>query len=160
MIILGIDPGIAITGYAILSKEKDDISIISSGSIRTDKNKSQADRLVELYCDISEIIKTYKPDIASIEQLFYFKNLKTVIPVAQARGIIVMALAQNNIPIAEYTPLQVKQTITGFGRATKDEVKQMTQLALNCPMPQLDDTVDAIAIALCHLRTASDNNIY
>ena len=71
-----------------------------------------------------------------------------------------MALAQNNIPIAEYTPLQVKQTITGFGRATKDEVKQMTQLALNCPMPQLDDTVDAIAIALCHLRTASDNNIY
>ena len=160
MIILGIDPGIAITGYAILSKEKDDISIISSGSIRTDKNKSQADRLVELYGDISEIVKTYKPDIASIEQLFYFKNLKTVIPVAQARGIIVMALAQNNIPVAEYTPLQVKQTITGFGRATKDEVKQMTQLALNCPMPKLDDTVDAIAIALCHLRTASDNNIY
>ena len=99
-----------------------------------------------------EIIKTYKPDIAAIEKLFYFKNLKTVIPVAQARGVIVTTLAQNKIPIAEYTPLEVKQTITGYGRATKDEVKQMTELSLNCPMPKLDDTVDAIAIALCHYR--------
>ena len=152
MLVLGIDPGIAITGYAILSTENECISIITSGSIRTDKNKTQQDRLAELYDDITEIIKTYKPDIAAIEQLFYFKNLKTVIPVAQARGVIVMALAQNKIPVAEYTPLQVKQTITGFGRATKDEVKQMAQLALNCSMPKLDDTVDAIAIGLCHLR--------
>ena len=153
MIILGIDPGIAITGYAILSKKNEEISVINSGSIRTDKNKSQADRLVELYNDISEIINMYKPDVAVIEQLFYFKNLKTVIPVAQARGVIIMALAKNNIPIVEYTPLQVKQTITGFGRATKEEVKQMTQLALNSPMPKLDDTVDAIAIALCYIRS-------
>lgn len=152
MRILGIDPGIAITGYALLEIENDNIALVSSGSIRTDKNKTQHDRLVELYTDINEIIKICKPDVAAIEQLFYFKNLKTVIPVAQARGVITMALAQNNIPIAEYTPLQVKQTITGFGRATKDEVKQMTQLALNVPMPKLDDTVDAIAIALCHLR--------
>lgn len=152
MRILGIDPGIAITGYALLDVQKDNITVSSSGSIRTDKNKATPDRLVELYADMSEIIKTFKPDVAAIEQLFYFKNLKTIIPVAQARGVITMALAQNNIQIAEYTPLQVKQTITGFGRATKDEVKQMTQLALNTQMPKLDDTVDAIAIALCHLR--------
>ena len=152
MLILGIDPGIAITGYAILSSEKDNISIVASGSIQTSKNKSEAQRLAELFEDIKVIIKTYKPDIAAIEQLFYFKNLKTVIPVAQARGVVVMALAQQGIPLVEYTPLQVKQTITGYGRATKDDVKQMTAIALGCKMPKLDDTVDAIAIALCHLR--------
>ena len=152
VLILGIDPGIAITGYGILECSGDNAKIIASGSIQTSKNKSVQERLSELYDDISEIIKIYKPDVASIEQLFYFKNLKTVIPVAQARGVIIMALAKANVELAEYTPLQVKQTITGFGRASKDEVKQMTALALNQPMPKLDDTVDAIAIALCHHR--------
>lgn len=151
MLILGIDPGIAITGYALLECDKN-IKIITSGSIQTSKNASTQDRLAELFDDINTIIKKYQPNIASIEQLFYFKNLKTIIPVAQARGVILMALAKHNIKLAEYTPLQVKQTITGFGRATKDEVKQMTQIALNCEMPKLDDTVDAIAIALCHYR--------
>ena len=152
MLILGIDPGIAITGYGLLSQNGNNIEVVTSGSIRTNKDKTQQERLVELHEDMTSIIKSYKPDLAAIEQLFYFKNLKTVIPVAQARGVIIMALAQNNIPLAEYTPLQVKQTITGFGRATKEEVKQMTELALNFPMPKLDDTVDAIAIALTHLR--------
>lgn len=152
MLILGIDPGIAITGYGLLDCKGDEVKITASGSIQTSKNKSAQERLAELYADMQEIIKTYKPDIAVIEELFYFKNMKTVIPVAQARGVIIMALAQNGIKLAEYTPLQVKQTITGFGRATKDEVKQMTQIALNQPMPKLDDTVDAIAIALCHYR--------
>ncbi len=152
MLILGIDPGIAITGYAILSCENDEIKLIASGSVQTSKNKTVQERLAELFDDMTEIINKYKPDVASIEQLFYFKNLKTVIPVAQARGVIIMALAKNDVNIAEYTPLQVKQTITGFGRATKDEVKSMTALALNTEMPKLDDTVDAIAIALCHQR--------
>lgn len=152
MLILGIDPGIAITGYALLECNKDQVQIIASGSIKTSKEKTTQNRLVELFDDINEIITTHKPDILAIEELFYFKNLKTVIPVAQARGVIIMAAARQNIPLAEYTPLQVKQTITGYGRATKDEVKQMTQIALNTPMPKLDDTVDAIAIALCHYR--------
>lgn len=152
MLILGIDPGIAITGYGLLECNGEDIKIVASGSIQTSKTKSTQERLAELYADMTEIIQMYKPDIAVIEELFYFKNLKTVIPVAQARGVIIMALAQNGIELAEYTPLQVKQTITGFGRATKDEVKQMTAIALNQPMPKLDDTVDAIAIALCHYR--------
>ncbi|MCR4881392.1 MAG: crossover junction endodeoxyribonuclease RuvC [bacterium] len=152
MLILGIDPGIAITGYGLLECSGDSVKVVASGSIQTSKSKTTQERLAELYADMIEIIKTHKPDIASIEQLFYFKNLKTVIPVAQARGVIIMALAQNNVELAEYTPLQVKQTITGFGRATKDEVKQMTAIALNQEMPKLDDTVDAIAIALCHYR--------
>ena len=152
VLILGIDPGIAITGYGILDCKGDDIKIVASGSIQTSKNKTTQERLAELYDDMLEIIDIYKPDIASIEQLFYFKNLKTVIPVAQARGVIIMALAQKGIELAEYTPLQVKQTITGFGRATKEEVKQMTAISLNQSMPKLDDTVDAIAIALCHYR--------
>ena len=152
MLILGIDPGIAITGYGLLECNGNNAKIVASGSIQTSKNKPVQERLAELYDDMLEIIKNYKPDIAAIEELFYFKNLKTVIPVAQARGVIIMALAQNGVKLAEYTPLQVKQTITGFGRATKDEVKQMTQIALNQPMPKLDDTVDAIAIALCHYR--------
>lgn len=152
MLILGIDPGIAITGYALLECSESDIKIIASGSIQTLKTSSVQERLLELFDDINSILQKYKPDIAVIEQLFYFKNLKTIIPVAQARGVILMALAKNNIKLAEYTPLQVKQTITGFGRATKDEVKKMTEIALNCKMPKLDDTVDAIAIALCHYR--------
>ncbi|MCQ2958215.1 MAG: crossover junction endodeoxyribonuclease RuvC [Candidatus Gastranaerophilales bacterium] len=156
MLILGIDPGIAITGYGLLSCENNNIKVLASGSIQTSKNKTTQERLAELFDDINIIIEKYQPDVASIEQLFYFKNLKTVIPVAQARGVIIMALAKHNIPLSEYTPLQVKQTITGFGRATKDEVKQMTALALNTNMPKLDDTVDAIAIALCHYR---NNNI-
>ena len=152
MLILGIDPGIAITGYGVLLCEHNEVKVIASGSIQTSKNKNVQERLVELFDDMCEVINTYKPDVASIEQLFYFKNLKTVIPVAQARGVIIMALAKNGINIVEYTPLQVKQTITGFGRATKDEVKAMTSIALQTEMPKLDDTVDAIAIALCHQR--------
>ncbi len=152
MLILGIDPGIAITGYGLLEYNNNSVKVLASGSIKTTKDKMTSERLAELYADMQELIKRYNPDIAAIEQLFYFKNLKTVIPVAQARGVILMALAQNNIQIAEYTPLQVKQTITGYGRATKEEVKQMTEIALETKMPKLDDTVDAIAIALCHYR--------
>lgn len=99
------------------------------------------------------IIDRYKPDAASIEKLFYFKNQKTVIPVAEARGVILSVLQRNNIPIAEFTPIEVKQMITGYGRATKDEVAKIVQMSINCKkLPKLDDTVDSIAIALCHAR--------
>ena len=152
MFILGIDPGIAITGYAILQKTNDSIVVIASGAIKTSKNKSEHERLAELFDDICVLINKFKPNVAVIEQLFYFKNLKTIIPVAEARGAIVAALTKNHILIKEYTPLQVKQTITGYGRASKTQVKQMTEMILNCKMPKLDDTVDAVAIALCHLR--------
>ena len=96
------------------------------------------------------IVKKYSPNVAAIEKLFYFKNLKTIIPVAQARGVILAVLAQNNVPVFEYTPLEVKQIMTGYGRATKEEVKKMTEIFLNTNLPKLDDVDDAIAIATTH----------
>jgi crossover junction endodeoxyribonuclease RuvC len=102
---------------------------------------------------MSVIIKKYKPDAASIEKLFYFKNQKTIMPVSHARGVILAVLAKHRVPIFEYTPMEVKQVLTGFGRATKPEVEVMVKHELKCDnLPKLDDTVDAIAIAICHSR--------
>lgn len=157
MRIIGIDPGMAIAGYCIMDvasgKEGAEYTLVSSGSIQTDKLNSTASRLLEIHRDIAEIIKAYKPDIASVEQLFYFKNAKTIVPVCEARGIILMTLEMYNVPIYEYTPLVVKQTITGYGRADKDDVKKMIEIILDsCELPKLDDAADAIAIAICHAR--------
>ena len=154
MRILGIDPGLAIVGYSVLDIEKDDNILVSSGSIQTDKNKSDSERLFEIMIDMQTIIDKYKPDVASVEKLFYFKNQKTVIPVAEARGVILAILQKNNIKIAEYTPIEVKQMITGYGRASKNEVAKIVQMSIKYnKLPKLDDTLDSIAIALCYSRT-------
>jgi crossover junction endodeoxyribonuclease RuvC len=156
MRIIGIDPGMAILGYCVIDfcDENTDNSrnLITCGSIQTDKKLSDSARLLEIHNDLIHLLKTYKPDAAAVEQLFFFKNQKTIIPVAQARGIILMTLEMMGVPAHEYTPLVVKQTITGYGRAEKPEVKEMVQLLMGseCKMSKLDDTVDAIAIALCH----------
>ena len=156
MRILGIDPGLAIVGYSILDTEKDEFILETSGSIQTDKSKSDSQRLLEIETDMQTILDMYKPDIASIEKLFYFKNQKTVIPVAEARGVILAVLEKNEIPIYEYTPIEVKQVITGYGRATKEEVAKIVSMSVKYKkLPKLDDTLDSIAIALCYSR----NNI-
>lgn len=153
MKILGIDPGLAIVGYSIVDFEDDKITLLNSGSIKTSKNNSESQRLLEIFEDITTIIERYKPDIASIEKLFFFKNQKTVMPVAAARGVIMMALEKCSVPTFEYTPMEVKQILTGYGRADKKEVEQMVKISLGCDiLPCLDDTVDAIAIAICHTR--------
>lgn len=152
MKILGIDPGMAIVGYGLIEYKNDKITLLSSGSIRTDKTLTDAQRLLEIYNDLSTIIKEYKPDFASVEKLFFFKNQQTIIPVAEARGVILTVLQKFDIPFAEYTPLEVKQVLTGYGRATKKEVEQRVKISLNTELPKLDDTVDAIAIAICHTR--------
>lgn len=152
MKILGIDPGMAIVGYGLIEYENDKITLETSGSIQTDKKLTDAQRLLEIANDLSTIVEKYKPDFASIEKLFFFKNQQTIIPVAEARGVILTVLQKYNIPFAEYTPLEVKQVLTGYGRADKKEVEQRVQLALNTNLPKLDDTVDAIAIAICHTR--------
>lgn len=153
MKILGIDPGLAIVGYSIIEHIKDENTLIASGSIQTDKNKTEAERLYEISVDMQTIIDKYKPDVASIEKLFYFKNQKTVIPVAEARGVILSVLQKNNIPIDEFTPIEVKQMITGYGRATKEEVAKIVEMSIKYKkLPKLDDTVDSIAIALCYSR--------
>ena len=154
MKILGIDPGMAIVGYGLIEVEGDNIQLLASGSIQTDKKLTDSKRLLEIYNDLTTIVKKYEPDCASIEELFFFKNQKTVIPVAEARGVILTVLESLNIPMFGYTPMEVKQVLTGYGRADKKEVEQMVQITLNnTKLPKLDDTVDAIAIAICHSRS-------
>ena len=154
MKILGIDPGMAIVGYGLIEVEGDNIQLLASGSIQTDKKLTDSKRLLEIYNDLTTIVKKYEPDCASIEELFFFKNQKTVIPVAEARGVILTVLEGLNIPMFGYTPMEVKQVLTGYGRADKKEVEQMVQITLNnTKLPKLDDTVDAIAIAICHSRS-------
>lgn len=153
MRILGIDPGVGITGYSLVEFDNDNFHLISSGSIQTDKTAAHPKRLLELKNDIDFLLKKYKPDCISIEQLFFFKNQKTIIPVAQARGVILLMAEENNIPIYEYTPLVVKQTITGHGRADKSMVKLMIKNFIEIEENvKLDDTIDAIALAVCHVQ--------
>lgn len=154
MKILGIDPGMAIVGYGMVGVEKDSIELLTSGSIQTDKKLDDSKRLLEIYNDLSQIVEKYRPDCASVEQLFFFKNQKTIIPVAEARGVIITVLEKYGIPTYSYTPMEVKQVLTGYGRAEKKEVEQMVRLTLRSQnLPKLDDTVDAIAIAICHSRS-------
>ncbi len=152
MRILGIDPGLAIVGYCIIDIEGDEYKLVSSGSIRTDKKNSDAARLLEITNDLETIIKQFEPDEASVEKLFFFRNYTTIIPVAEARGIIMMLLEKYNVKINEYTPMVVKQTLTGYGRATKDEVAVAVGNVVEGKLPKLDDTIDSIAIAICHAR--------
>lgn len=158
MKILGIDPGMAIVGYGLIEVNtinSENPILITSGSIQTDKNLSDSKRLLEIYNDLSDIVEDCKPDCASVEQLFFFKNQKTVIPVAEARGVIMTVLEKYKIPTYSYTPMEVKQVLTGYGRAEKKEVEQMVKISLGIEtLPKLDDTVDAIAIAICHIRNA------
>lgn len=153
MKILGIDPGMAIVGYSLVEFDGDNVVLLTSGSIKTSKNLSESQRLLEIFEDMTVLIEKYKPDAASVEKLFFFKNQKTVMPVAAARGVIMMALEKFGVPAFEYTPMEVKQVLTGYGRADKKEVEQMVKIALKCDiLPHLDDTVDAMAIAICHTR--------
>ena len=154
MKILGIDPGMAIVGYGLIEVEGDNIQLLASGSIQTDKNLPDSKRLLEVYNDLSTIVQKYQPDCASVEELFFFKNQKTVIPVAEARGVLLTVLEKFGIPTFGYTPMVVKQVLTGYGRADKKEVEQMVRISLESEnLPKLDDTVDAIAIAICHSRS-------
>ena len=153
MRILGIDPGMAIVGYSIIDFENEKMILVESGSSQTDKNLPDSKRIKEIFDDLCYIIEKYKPQEASIEKLFFFKNQKTVMPVSQARGVILLALENANIKIHEYTPIEIKQTLTGYGRASKDEVANYVKVILaGQNIPKLDDTVDSIAIAICHLR--------
>lgn len=153
MKILGIDPGMAIVGYSLVDFDGESCKLLSSGSIQTDKNKRESARLLEIFNDMTQIVELHKPDVASIEKLYFFKNQTTVMPVSHARGVILTVLEKFDIPIYEYTPMEVKQVLTGYGRADKKEVEQMVKLSLDTEnLPKLDDTVDSMAIAICHSR--------
>ena len=153
MKILGIDPGMAIVGYSILEFDGENMELLHSGSIQTTKNERESARLLEIYNDMNTVVESYKPDVCAIEKLFFFRNQTTVMPVAHARGVILTVLEKYNIPIYEYTPMEVKQILTGYGRADKKEVEQMVKLALQTDnLPKLNDTVNSIAIAISYTR--------
>ena len=154
MKILGIDPGMAIVGYSIVDFDGKNLQLLHSGSIQTAKGERESARLLEIFNDMKYIVEKYQPDVCAIEKLFFFRNQTTVMPVAHARGVILTVLEQNNVPIYEYTPMEVKQILTGYGRASKKEVEQMVKISLNSgKLPKLDDTVDSIAIAISYTRS-------
>ncbi len=154
MIILGIDPGIAITGYGIIRKERDALTCLDFGCIRTPAGLDMAERLKMLSAELKSVIKKHKPQSAAIEKLFFTTNAKTVISVAQARGVALETLASYGVEIYEYTPLQVKQATTSYGKAEKSQVQKMVMLLLGLKdIPKPDDAADALAIAICCANT-------
>ena len=151
MRILGIDPGYAIVGYGVLDYVSGRFSVVGFGAVTTPADLPFEKRLKVIYEDITEIIETYKPDEMGIEKLFFNTNEKTAIDVAQARGVTLLPAIMRNIPIYEYTPLQVKSSIVGYGRAEKKQVQEMTKTMLHLKeVPKPDDTADAVAIAITH----------
>jgi crossover junction endodeoxyribonuclease RuvC len=156
MIILGVDPGSAIVGYSILEKQKNCLKVIDFGCITTEQSLSTGERLKKIYKEVSKLIIKYKPDLMSIESLYFFKNLKTIMPVSQSKGVILLAAAEKKIPVLEFTPLQIKMTVSGYGRAGKKQVIEMIKKILNLDEFDLkiknrkkDDSFDALGVAIC-----------
>lgn len=151
MVVLGIDPGYAIVGWGVIEYSHSRFKVLGYGAITTEAQTPFPERLQIIYNDMCYLFAKYKPEVMSMEKLFYNSNQKTVIDVAQARGVITLAAQMNNKNIFEYTPLQVKQSVTGYGRAEKKQVMEMTRSILNLPeVPKPDDTADALAMAICH----------
>ena len=151
MRIIGIDPGYAIMGWGILDLKGNKFSVVDYGSITTDAGVDAAKRLQHIYAELGAIIAKYEPEEAAIEELFFNNNAKTVILVGEARGIAVLACANAGLEISEYTPLQIKQALVGYGRADKKQVQAMVKAILNLKeVPKPDDTADAVAAAICH----------
>ncbi len=155
MIVLGIDPGTAITGYGLVREEDGQAVALAYGAITTPSDLSLPDRLKLLQRGLAAVIDQHQPDQSAVEQLFFNKNVRTALAVGHARGVVLLTLAQANIPVYEYTPLEVKLAVTGNGRADKVQVQQMVTLLLSLSkIPKPDDVADALAIALCHLHSA------
>ncbi|MFW5999748.1 MAG: crossover junction endodeoxyribonuclease RuvC [Halanaerobiaceae bacterium] len=151
MLILGIDPGLATAGYALVEKEGNKFSCREYGTLRTPSDMCDADRLDKLYQKLINLIEDHNPDEMAVEELFFNKNVKTAIRVGQARGVLILAGARAGLEVAEYTPLQVKQAVVGYGRARKKQVQQMVKTLLKLPeLPVPDDAADALAVSICH----------
>jgi len=154
-LVLGIDPGTATTGFGLV-RERDDgsLELVEFGIISTPKEEAAHHRLVQLYDEMKKIIKRHKPDSVGVEKLFFQRNISTAIAVGQARGVVMLAIAQANLDVAEYTPNEVKQAVAGYGSADKKQVQEMVRVLLSMPsIPKPDDAADALAIAITHIHT-------
>ena len=151
MRVLGIDPGYAIVGWGVLDYTGNRFTPVAYGAILTDKDTPFEHRLAEIYTGMNEVCEKYRPQALSIEKLYYQHNQTTVIGVAEARGVILLSAAQAGVPIFEYIPMQVKQAVTGYGKAVKKQIQEMTRILLHLEaVPKPDDTADALALAIAH----------
>lgn len=156
MLVIGIDPGTAITGYGLVSDREDgSLVAVDYGVIQTLPNLDLANRLSEIYRALKGILILHRPESGAVEKLFFQRNVRTALSVGQARGVALLALAESAIPVAEYTPLEVKQAVVGYGGADKKQVQQMVKALLGLQeLPQPDDAADALAVAICHLHSS------
>jgi crossover junction endodeoxyribonuclease RuvC len=155
MRVLGIDPGTAITGYGVVEEVQGDLKPLAFGVVRTPAGQPLPVRLQLIYRAIRELAGQWGPTAAAVEELFFSSNVRTAMNVGQARGVALLALADSNLPVAEYTPLAVKQAVTGYGRADKVQMQEMVRLLLGlAEAPRPDDAADALAVAICHLHSA------
>ena len=153
--VLGIDPGTAIVGWGVVEGEGQELALVDCGVIRTASTLPLAERLAQIYDELSALLDRFAPDGVGIEQLYFAKNVTTALPVAHARGVMLLAIQQRALPLREYTPMQVKQTVTGYGGADKQQMQQMVRLLLGLDEPpRPDDAADAVAVALCYHQLA------
>lgn len=161
MLVIGIDPGTATTGYGLIQDKEDNLTVVDYGVILTSPELEMSERLQEIYRRLTQLILLHHPESGAVEKLFFQKNVRTALSVGQARGVVLLALAEAKLPVYEYTPLEVKQAVAGFGGAGKKQVQQMVRALLNLnEIPQPDDAADALAIAICHLHTSRWRDLY
>ncbi len=157
MLVIGIDPGTALTGFGLVRRSSDgNLQPVDYGVIRTSSSQPMARRLVKLHNDLEELLKRYEPDQAAVERLFFQKNVTTAISVGQARGVVLFALAEAGLAIEEYTPQDIKIAVTGYGAADKGQMQRMVKMLLTMDeLPKPDDAADALAVAICHAHSAA-----
>ncbi|MBC8530101.1 crossover junction endodeoxyribonuclease RuvC [Christensenellaceae bacterium NSJ-44] len=161
MRILGIDPGIAIVGYGVIESQGSRLKHIENGVLTTPAGMPLPQRLEQVYNGMKKLLMLFQPEAIAFEELFFAKNAKTAITVGQARGVALLAAAQESEQLFEYTPLQIKQGVVGYGRAEKNQVQQMVKVLLNLPdIPKPDDAADALAVAICHAHSANSQQLF
>jgi crossover junction endodeoxyribonuclease RuvC len=155
MRILGLDPGTAITGYGLIEEQGGALTTLAYGVISTPAGLALPKRLQQIYGELGDLIRSGQPEVGAVEQLFFSRNARTALAVGHARGVILLALANAAVSIVEYTPLQIKQALSGYGRASKSQIQEMVRLILGLKaIPQPDDAADALAVAICHAHSA------
>jgi len=161
MLVLGIDPGTAITGYGFVEEnDRGELRSVAHGAIETPANIPMEERLQVLYEELTELILLHRPESGAVEKLFFSRNVTTAISVGQARGVILLAMVQNGVRVAEYTPMQIKQAVTGWGGAQKPQVQEMVRALLELDkIPKPDDAADALAVAICHIHSQAYNQL-
>lgn len=158
---MGIDPGIAIVGYGIIEYKGNHFRVLDFGAITTKSDENLPERLRKIFVELEAIIECYRPDVMAIEELFFNKNTKTALMVAQARGVAILTASIKKIEVFEYTPLQVKQGVVGYGRADKKQIQSMIKTILNLDkVPKPDDVADALAIAVCHAHSGAFGSLF